>query len=67
MKYVIKGQLDLKIGDNSLFPCTCELHIGGILEDDTTALLCGQCKKPVCLEDIQFPQLPKLLPSKWLQ
>ena len=47
--YYIKGELDLKLG-GGLFPCSCDLHIGGILTDETSAFLCGHCDTPRCLE-----------------
>ena len=48
--YYIKGELDLKLG-GGLFPCSCDLHIGGILTDETSAFLCVHCDTPCCLEE----------------
>lgn len=39
MKYLIKGELELKIGDDILFPCLCDLHIGAVLTDESMSLL----------------------------
>ena len=47
--YFIKGELDLKLG-GGLFPCSCDLHIGGILTDETSPFLCGTCDTPCRLE-----------------
>lgn len=48
--YFIKGGLDLKLG-GGLFPCSCDLHIDGILADnETSAYLCSHCGTPRCLE-----------------
>ena len=69
MKYVIKGGIDLKIGDNILLPCACNLHIDGILTDETSAYLCGQCSAPNCLEPHQSLQtaLSEILRPNWLK
>ena len=50
MKYLIKGEIGLKIGgDGTLFPEICDFHIGAILTDESMALFTGQ-----------FSSLPRL-------
>lgn len=55
MRYMIKGELELKIDDTGLFPCSCGLRIGGGLTDQDTAHLCGLCEHPRCMEGAAPP------------
>jgi len=63
--YCIKGELDLKLG-GGLFPCSCDLHIGGILTDETSAYLCAHCNTPRCPEVHQPLQaLSEIMKLDW--
>ena len=58
MKYLIKGEIGLKIGgEGSLLPEICDFHVGAILTDDSMALVIGQ-NAPPRLGTNLFPQLP---------
>lgn len=41
MKYMIKGELEVKISGSELLPGECDFRIGAILTDDSMALLTG--------------------------
>ena len=59
MKYMIKGELEVKVGSSELLPGECNFRIGAILTDDSMAILTGQ-GSPLCL-DAGKP--PLLLPA----
>ena len=43
MKYLIKGEIGLKLGgEGTIFPEMCDFHIGAILTDESMSLLTGQ-------------------------
>ena len=50
MKYLIKGELELKLGDEGLFPGLCDFHIGAIFTDESMSLITGQNGLLPCLE-----------------
>ena len=50
MKYLIKGELELKLGDEGLFPGLCDFHIGAIFTDESMSLITGHSGLLPCLE-----------------
>lgn len=68
MKYLIKGELALKLGDGNLLPCLYDLRIGAVLSDEIMSLLTGQIGSPPCLEASTPHQLfPAITHPHWLQ
>ena len=39
MKYTVKGELEVKVGDSVLLPGGCDFHIGAVLTDEPMALI----------------------------
>ena len=67
MKFLVKGEVELKIGDGVLFPNLCDLHLGAILTDESMALFAGQSTPPPRLEAGTSQQsLPPIAqPDSW--
>ena len=69
MKYLIKGEVGLKIGgEGTIFPEICDFHIGAILTDESMSLLTGQISSPPRLEASGArPHFPIATPLNWWQ
>ena len=61
MKYLIKGELEVKLGDG-------DFHIGAVLTDESMSLITGQSGLSPCLE-VGSPQqfLSALTEPDWLK
>lgn len=68
MKYILRGELKVKIGDCGLLPGACDIHLGAILADESTALLCGQYESPSCFATTRrYPFLAAIESNRWLK
>lgn len=66
MKYMVKGELEVKVGGSALLPDLCDLHIGAVLTDESMALFSGHIGSLPCLEASVFPQLlPNAAKHNW--
>lgn len=66
MRYTIKGELEVKVGDSALLPGGCDFHIGAVLTDESMALVPWQAGFLPCLEPCTSPQLlPFAKRSDW--
>ena len=66
MKYLIKGEVGLKIGgEGTPFPELCNFHVGAVLTDESMALVFGH-NSPPCLGASKTPRfLPAATQYNW--
>ena len=66
MKFMLKGELEVKASGSVLLPGGCDFHIGAILTDESMALVPGHIGSLPCLEASTSSQhLPNVTPFDW--